>query len=351
MQCPSCGFQNLPGLNECARCAGMLSFEGIDVEPYRHSQGWVRLRHLRWRRRNLAPFINRCFDYLRREWDRSGLGARSRGPNEPTGGERFKWIAGSIIPGLGHLLVRDKRRGAYLLIGFGLALLCSLLFMSSIWTTCIAVMLAIHTYAIVDATFRRSPFARWQPMVVSLMVLPLLLYGVYQPVGWLMGGLAQLDPINGGFEGGAVEPGDVLLTPGRWFNQPGFSVGDVVSYHMPERSGNGWYTRGGVSIDRILAGPGDRVSIRSQQIYVNGKVLLVAARPLGMVHNPRDWDLVVPPGSWFIFPSLARLGGHYGANGDLLQMEVLKSASVVPADRVRGRVIAIANPIRRMRRF
>lgn len=352
MQCPSCGFQNLPGLTQCARCSGMLSLAEVDVQPYRAADRWVRWRHRRWRRRNAAPLTSRIASYLRDEWERSGLGTRSRGPDEPTMGERFKWIAASIIPGLGHLLIpRERRRGRWILGCYVAALLGSLLFMSSAWTIFMAIMLGIHTYAFIEAVFRRSPHAWWQPMLTSLLVLPMLMYLLYQPTAWLLAGVAQLEPLGGIVESDYLHERDVVLVPGRWVAQQQFQPGDVVSYVQPGCEGSGWYVREGASIDRILAGPGDKVDIRNSVIRVNGQILPAGQGPLKGIHIAGEHQLTVPSGAYFILPSLARLSGHYRGDQGKLETEVRMRVAVVAQDRIRGRVLAVVNPINRIRRF
>lgn len=344
MQCPSCGFQNLPGLGECARCSSLLALADVDVRPYRASEWGVGRRHRLWMhfrgarptlRRRIAAFIAERFP-----------NAGRRGAGEPSVAERCHWVIAALVPGLGHMASGRWRAGWRLLGGYVLSLLLAILFMSSLWTLCMAVALGIHTYSIVDCVFHRSLyFPRWQPIVLSLLTLPLLMYAVYGPVRWFINGFGRFEPVSGRLVGPVLCDGDVLLAEGRWIARGTYQPGDVVSYGVPRLWGQGWYVPEGVQIDRILAGPGDRVQVLGHRLRINGRRLPPNRESLGVMRLPKEYDQVVPEGSYFIYPSLAPFQNPGYRNSP--EIPVRMELSLVPADRIRGRVLWRVNPLPR----
>jgi signal peptidase I len=132
--------------------------------------------------------------------------------------------------------------------------------------------------------------------------------------------------------------GDVVLVSSA---APG-SVGDVVIYHASFREAPGEGGRGigfnGQLIDRVLAGPGDRVVCRGGAMTVNGRI--TAAHWLNSTYRPANLDLVVPDGSLFILPSnlpdrVSRLRQRGDGLGEI---------SLVPQQRVSGVVWARVSP-------
>lgn len=350
MQCPSCGFQNLPGLQQCARCTSPLSFEGVDVTPYRASDRFARWRRLRlrWQRRTL--FTER----LSNLWDRvtfRDYWTRARSPEEVPPPERLFWVGASIVPGLGQILSKRRRRGWCILGGYVLALAASVLFMSSAWMFFTAILLSIHTYAVTDCIFHRAGYVRRMTAVAaSLVVFAVLALGPYHGATWLLGGFAQVEQLTTDTRGTLLEEGDVLLLNGRW-NQPRYGPGDIVSYLINEQGhahgGDGWYIVGGVLIDRIIAGPGDRVVCKDRQLTVNGKPPGKGRDVLAHVGLPRDVDILVPKDTFFIYPSLVNVRNPRNQQEPEMRLRI----SLVPAERIRGKVRMIISPISRIRSF
>jgi hypothetical protein len=354
MQCPSCGFQNLPGLTACARCTGVLDFSGLDVHPYRASQHFVRLRHWQWLRRHRhVPLLHaRLGAFFRGQWERTGLGRRNRAPGEPLLRERLTWTGASILlPGLGQTLSGRRRRGFVLMGGFFLLLLLSLEFMASAGPFFMAMAVGMHAYAITECVFYRDGFfPRWEPVLISVLIFIVLRYMVYDAAGWALNGVVRVEPLALAAPSRLLEPGDVLAVQGRWLAPARYRPGQIVSYTIAGASGSGWYIRPGTSVDRILAGPGDRVAIRNRTILVNGQPLprnrgLLTLRPL-----PSTYEAIIPSDSYFIYPTLpdyAVQHGHPNVSEEAVRLEI----SVVPVDRIQGKVIGIVGPLERIGRI
>jgi len=350
MQCPSCGFQNLPGLQLCARGTSRLSFDDVEVMPYRAGERWARWRRLRvrWQRRTL--FTERLVGL----WDRlmrRGYWAGTRSPEEVPPAERIFWVGASIIPGLGQIVSRRRLRGWCILAGYVLALVASVLFMSSAWMFFTAIVLSVHTYAVTDCIFHRAGYARRiTTIATSLVVFVALTLGPYRGATWLLGGFARVEQLTADTRSTLLDTNDVLLLNGRW-NRPRYAPGDIVSYQIEDHGrahgGDGWYIVGGVLIDRILAGPGDHVVCKDGQLTVNGKLPAKGRGLLAPVVLPESLDLVVKKDEFFIYPSL----GHVFAPRGRQEADMRTRVSIVPAERIRGKVRMIISPLGRVRVF
>jgi hypothetical protein len=141
--------------------------------------------------------------------------------------------------------------------------------------------------------------------------------------------------------------GDVVLVNHLASPRPG----NVVLYDVPDytytaqRGHETRYTHmTGERIDRILAGPGDRVVWDKGRLMVNG-----AASDL-LPLNPRITPsnrlaLTVPEDAFFILPSTTP---YVRADDD---DEAWRAMGIVPWWRVAGRVYARTNPLRRFSLF
>ncbi|GMU22169.1 MAG: hypothetical protein AMXMBFR13_22570 [Phycisphaerae bacterium] len=331
MQCPSCAFQNLPGQSQCARCGSMLAFAEVAVCPYRASDRWARWRY--WRRR-------------RREWPRWLRPMRDVLPSSPT------MVVASIVPGLGHMLGGRRRRGGILLAAWLLVLLLWVLFLSWGWMLFGTVLLALHTFAISECfIWDEQAVPTPRQVGLSLLVFLLLCFGVYPGVGWLVGGFRQFEWVGSDIRGDVLAPGDVVMLTGRWLAPEAYGPGDMVGYAMSERRGQGWYIPAGVRLDRIVAVSGDRVQSSGHFLRVNGRPLPPGRGLLVPTFLPEHLDLIVPPGQFFIYPTLPRVNVAMNAEGARREAELRLSVSLVPAERIRGRVLGIVNPLDRVRRF
>lgn len=347
MQCPSCGFQNLPGLTQCARCLSRLQFADVDVRPYRASDRFARLRG--WRAA------------MRRAVDRVGPTRRWFGvPIEAISGRirrtltdmvprcRPTWLAASLIPGLGLILAGRKRMGCWILGGYTITLICSVIFMSSIWVICTALMLGLHTMGMVNCLLlNREVSSRLVLIFTTIAVFCLLQFALYPAASWTLQGVARLDQIAGPSRSGVFQEGDVVMVEGRWLASGAYKPGDIVSYQMPRQQGSGWYIAGGAAMDRILAGPGEHVVCKDGRLFIDGRRPAAERGLLSPVGFPHTLDVVIPADSYFIYPSLARI--NYPVN-NATASTMRMSASIVPARNIQGRVLMIVNPLWRIGR-
>jgi hypothetical protein len=115
---------------------------------------------------------------------------------------------------------------------------------------------------------------------------------------------------------------------------------DIPDYQRTDARGRYTYFTG-ERIDRILAGPGDGVLWQDGRLTVNGRPSDV--RPLNPGSAPKRLEVTLPADGFLILPTTTPLLSP----GDV--EATWHSLSVVPADRVRGRVYAITNPLKRLR--
>jgi hypothetical protein len=338
MQCPSCGFQNLPGLERCARCLSQLVLDHIDVHPYRASDRWARWRA--WRTQGPARWLEPLRWLLRRL---GGLVTVQRGP-VPDMARRLPSALLSVVPGLGLAACGRWRLGCILLGICLAALLGFVVFMGSwIGVLFMGLVFGVHSYAIQRCLIQRGDYVpRGMAISIGLLIFLLLYLAVYPAAGWVVNGVVRFEPLVGDLREGRLRQGDVLMVRGRWLRPPRYQPGDLVSYRIPEMRGQGWITREGASIDRVLGAPGDHVVIRNGGLIVNGKPMLGGVRPVGGLPLPDNYEATVPADAYFILPSLPALGGHYGQGAPVSAM--IRAVSIVPYRDIRGRVIMIVGP-------
>lgn len=324
MQCPSCGFQNLPGLPRCARCLSYLDLDNVDVHPYRASDRWARLRE--WR-------INGFFAPLRSTIRRINDSMRARMGSD----YRFLLVLLSLVPGLGMIVSGQRRFGAILLIACTILLLGYVAFMATTTGVVLLAMLyGVHSYAIQKCLITPEDFVSYRrAMAYGLATFVALFLLVYPAARWVVHGFVQFEPLGGQFNSDHVQTGDVLMVTGRWLSPAHYQVGDVVSYRIPATTGRGWYIREGFYIDRILATPGDHLVIREDAIMLNERPLSADAKPLGIFAFAFGQDTLLPADAYLILPSLAMVRAYDRA---------IEAVSIVPAENIRGRVIMIVGP-------
>ena len=204
MTCPHCGFENLETNQTCFRCGQALDLSDLEVEPERLRRGtpsspWAERCHVLWNR--VPPLrIGARLDALM-----SGLL--------------------SVVPGLGHLLMRERRRALAVLGLYGAALVVAMIgdpplapagdvvmdwFLHPRW-----VPLTVHAWIMGDAYQRRLRQRARRAGVVEMVLVSLLAVGVLLgPSTVERGRLAvnyQQGRVNFPLEDPNVRMGDTLL--------------------------------------------------------------------------------------------------------------------------------------------
>ena len=305
MQCPSCRFENIPGLTSCGRCGSVLDFNAIafDVHPPRASHASKVLR--RWfPRRRVYQARDLAVATLERTGGTFINDLRVPLP-EPEIAPRL------IVPGWAHLRMDLRIRGWAYLGGYLVLLALGILnWGNSAGAMALGLAFSIHISSILDILIRQGSVRFPSLVATSALVALALGLGVYAPTGWILSGVAATRQYD--HNAPPFERLDVLV-----FNRWAFSrrlprPGDVVLFHpgelppIPSEMSiphTRWMLRENECVDRVLGGPGDHVVWRSGKLTVNGTAVNWA--PLIASKLPEELVFDVPRGFYLILPTTA----------------------------------------------
>ncbi len=178
---------------------------------------------------------------------------------------------------------------------------------------------------------------------VGLLAFFLLHYGVYGSVRYLAGGLVVPVELVELRSNPLLNSGDVLLYQGHFVRPQRFERGDLVMYNIRSQTGHGFRISAGTGLDRIIGLPGDTVSVKGGQLWINGQPtdLLPVA---GLDYIPPNLSIQAGPNEYIILPSLMSFlnpGGH----GDMLSMYI--HASRVAGEDILGKAYWRLRPLHR----
>jgi len=321
VQCLSCGFENLPGLTACGRCASPLDLRAIGVEPPRAGRGRIRTRlhQLLIRARNAGRALRQ-------------LEITRQGPPE------VRALAASLLPGLGHVLTGHRVAGlTFLVLWLAAAAAAVVHIASRRQYVFLVVMLGLHALALftlaADSLRLMPPVRRIIGCVALSGVLGL---GVYGGAGWLITGFVQ--PVDIGrahLKPGLLRAEDGLLVGGRWLRPRQFERGALVMFEVRPYEGLQNRIGGGVAFDRVLGVPGDAVAIDGSRVLVNDRPPPRDRGPLSTL-PPSDGlpRRVLGPREYFIIPSQVGILAHNA----VLHHSAMEQLTVIPYENIRGRV-------------
>jgi hypothetical protein len=334
MQCSSCRFENMPGVQSCGRCGASLSLAAlaINVHPPRAS-AWAK----RWRR--LLPYSRFSLRTIGRAVISELFGQdAASGPEVPV-------LLRAVIPGWSQTYQGNRLRGRCF---FALYLGCvctALLFAgSTIGSVFLGLAVSVHVSSVLDIVLPASRQLRTR-FAYSLLCCAWIALVVYLPVGWLASGVAAPRQILQTMS--PFQRGDVVLV-NRWAygaNRP--QPGDVVLYRI-----GGGQVRGqtiglntrivleGERIDRILAGAGQEFVWEGGAMAVDGRP--VSYRPLNPARMPAQLKMTVPANYVLIMPT-AGLADRYDLNALNWQ-----AVSLVPEHELLGKVYLRHYPLWRL---
>lgn len=333
MQCPSCHFHNMPGSGHCARCGASLRLSGpIDVHPPRAGTMQKRL-----------PTLYR----LPAAWRRvtggllAGL-AGAFGLGRATTYELPRGLLGWIIPGRAQRQRGDRpRAAAYLVIYAGTLLLGISLAGTLAGSVLLGLAFTAHVAALLDGIAGSFATASDRVRLAALLALGLAA-GIYGPALWA--GSRVVTPVRVFHQAGPFAAGDVV-----WYSRlASVDAGDFVLYDVTPVSATGRTATGqaarfeieGRRINRVVARGGQRVAVRSGQVYVDDALCRWQPRqvPPAAIAQPT----VVPVGSYYVLPEdLVPLGAEQAINP-------WTAMSVVSARQVAGPVVFRSYPWSRL---
>jgi signal peptidase I len=343
MQCPSCRFENMPGLESCGRCGTSLRLGTavIDVSPPRASKTAKRVRKV----------VPRRLIYQARD----------------IAGEARKAVAGSIeneshvplpepdvlsrliIPGWAHIHSGLGIRGrAFLGAYFPLLLLGLLLWGTYTGSILLGLAFSVHASSVLDILIRQGTvrFPRMMATaVLSSMVLGAL---IYYPAGQLL--MRVANPIEFSADTDLFKRFDVVLV-NRWaFAWRTPRRGDVVLF-TPNgsalRAANYQFAnvrfayRENELIDRLIGLPGDKVVWDKGTLTVNRTA--VTWKPLLADRLPPHLEITVPEAHYLVLPTTS-VAAPFNAGASAFWT----NAGLIPAGEILGGAYLRSNPLSRL---
>jgi signal peptidase I len=336
MQCFNCRFENMPGITVCGRCGTALGVATavIDVHPPRARPWAKRLRRLVPVRRaaiRLRDVTASASSHVQAAAEEVGM------PETPA-----PLVVRMIVPGWAHFYIGQRLRGRIFLGLYAALLPLALVFWgTTLGSILLGLVFSVHASSVIDVLFQ-CPGEIGSRLLISGVVMAALGMGLYFPSGWVLTRFADTRMITADRAPFATD--DVVLVNRiayRWsLPQPG----DVVLVRLPTSGAAGIRLQEGELIDRILAGPGDNVSVQASRILINGSPS--AYSPLNVTNVPArlgTLQLTVPPGCYFVLPTTL---GY--VNERLATPQLWESLSLVSRDRILGKVYLRHQPMSRL---
>lgn len=340
MQCLSCGFENLPGLTACGRCASPLDLRAVGVQPPRAG----RLR--------IATRTARAAVVAHRLGVRLPRGTFVRRLIRAIVPERLdvRALLLTIVPGLGQKYTQRPMLGRAILCAWLGLLALLILSLGTTWQSlCFMLMAAVHTLAFVEVLTANLCWGR--PVVRLLFGLLLfggVFQGLYRPARWAATRFADAVPITTAPRNGLLRAGDGLLVAGPWLRPVAFARGDIVLYELTCTYVNHYYIRDGVGVDRIVGVPGDHIELCDGRLLVNGAPPAPDQAPLFALDGLGEFklDVVVPRDTYAIVPTLFAAQGN-AAQWRQIPEPLQRHLVIVPHRQVTGHVLLRLRPLRR----
>lgn len=304
MQCPSCRFENMPGLDSCGRCGTSLTLAAatIDVHPPRASRAARRARrviptHLFYRARDAALEARRAVA--------GSIVEDSYVPLPEPG-----ILSRLIVPGWAHFHTGLRIRGAFFLAAYlPLILLGLARWGTFVGSVALGLAFSVHASSAMDILIRQGTVRFPRMMALAAMVSLALAALVYVPAGLLLMRVAA--PFAYMHDAAPFRASDVVLV-NRWayaITSP--RRGDVVQFRPANLIRRGpaiqmvFHMRLVYEeeelIDRILGLPGDRVVWDEGKLTINGES--VPWKPLIPERLPAHLEVAVPEHHYLILPT------------------------------------------------
>ncbi|HEY2588918.1 MAG TPA: S26 family signal peptidase [Tepidisphaeraceae bacterium] len=290
----------MPGTDLCGRCGTSLRIATavIDVQPPRAGRLSKRIRRVMPRRPSGYYDARDAMLQARDEFTGRVVSAVPRLPPAPV-------VWRLVIPGWSYFYLGQRGRGHLALWGWLAFLLPGLFFFgTTLGSILLGLAFSVHSSAALDIVSRTMQPAEGvvRQMIRGMGVSIVLFVAVYWPAGWLVTRVADAHGVMAAAS--PFDEGDVVLV-NHW-RKP--LPGRVVLYNIPDfrqrpavAHGVTYYNFEGERIDRVLAGPGDRVRWAGGELFVNGKPSPL--KPLAARWVPGPMEFAVPADQYLILPS------------------------------------------------
>lgn len=338
MQCPNCGFENIPGRDECCVCSSALVSkpEPETVFPPRaKNRGlWWQVR---WRitTNPVVSALTRRTEDMRRRVDERVRSLRiNRGT--PYGLRETGEILLAAVPGVAHMRLSDKPSyGTWMLLSSAALLgLAAILYRNPLSNILLVGLLLMSMYSMCFAFVRlhSQPRSEWEQFRIWVGAV-LFVIGIYLGSYFTLRMVAQpwITPIRvvAAYLPPGIRRGDMLLI--RRTDQ--VSRGDLVTARLS------WNGQEVETLGVVIAVPGDHV-VLSDRLYVNSRpvgLFMPAAHADGqeiteitpvLKDLEKDTYLVVP---------------YYG-NVQLYDLSAILNNGIVNRTNIHGRAVAVTAP-------
>jgi signal peptidase I len=345
MQCPSCRFENMPGLETCGRCGTslVLATAAIDVHPPRASHAAKRVRQvvprrLLYRARDAAALAHRAIT--------RSIVEESRIPLPEPG-----VLPRLFVPGWAHFYTGQRIRGWFFLGAFlPLLLLALTRWGTPLGSIAAGLAFSVHASSVLDILIRQGT-VRFPKMMATAFIVSLVLgLLIYAPAGWLLSSRLAA-PIEFAYDAPPFQRDDVVLINLWAYALTAPHCGDVVQFRpvsagrMEDPNRQAFHTRliyeQNELIDRVVGLPGDRVVWDAGKLTVNGTP--VAWTPLVPERLPPHLEIVVPADRYLILPTTS-----VGAANEGGSESYWKTAGLIPVDDILGVAYLRVAPLSRV---
>jgi len=297
--CPVCGFRNLDSNDRCFKCSALLK---RDDALYKEAASTAarRNRGERYLRQLLSPL-----DWLKhRPW----FSAIFEVPDD--GVFRYPFTAGllSVVPGMGHVYAGQMVKGI-LVFAIWIILLAIAAFTIyedwSNWYLFALLLVWFFTWADAVGVAARRNGDTWRlRKTLALACGAMMIIGVTLTVTQYLGiGFLSLEKVGTDVLAPEVRKGERIAFSAvpLWFRSP--RVGEIVMFDPPRFEAHRKNDIYSVNIkkyyQRVLGGPGDRLSKKGTAFYRNGQLMASDEIPFLGEKLP-DFEVVVPEKSYFV---------------------------------------------------
>ena len=309
MQCVSCGFENIPGLQVCGRCQSSLLLGEVDVTPPRASGIRFRARlHRFWYvlRNNISRFAR-----VRVNWRPILFQSIPRAT-----------LFRMVIPGLAHLRGGHKMLGWSLLVAWIVLLAGSLLtvgdYSSPLYFSGACI---VHTVAVIMVFGENLGYEGLaMRLVFGMAVFFGLWFFGYGTLTWFGGRFYQPIMLDQLATSSVLANGDVIVREGPWRKPESWKRGEIVVYRVHWNMGgfaNFYYAAvNGFCVDRIVGLPGEHVQTVDGRLFVNGEPLAQEYYPVGGLRSlwASGMDIHLAGEEYLIIPSTLWIAANQPQN-------------------------------------
>ena len=265
MQCPSCGFENIPGRESCAVCstalAGGRAGESLLPPRGRDRSFWDKLR---WSIGTSPRWMSASgrLRSFRVGMPRAGVNIRASNPVAWLGLREMGLLLLSVIPGFGHLYVRREARLGHSLSLSALAALGAavLVYKTPAADMLVAGVIVLSMLSVYVAVDKLMPVGTAEARQMNRVAVGLFILASYLGSYWLavmaLRPVAMMANIQAQPAGRILASGDRLLL----WRHTTYRRGDIVA---------GTGGTGTPNAGPIVGMPGDRIEVRDR-VYVNG---------------------------------------------------------------------------------